>query len=44
MTEEETEELHDRTRMIVESAEGKAIAAFRPAPETVLQNVYRREV
>ncbi len=44
MTEQETEALHERTRKIVEDAQAKAVAASKPAPETLLHNVYRREV
>jgi len=44
MTENELESLHRQIRERVDAAEAKAIAAPRPAPETLLQNLYSREV
>lgn len=43
MTEAELAALHERIRERVESAEAKAIAASKPAPETLLRNIYSRE-
>lgn len=44
MTKEEIEELHDRIQKIVDNAETKAITTPKPAPETLLQNIYSCEV
>lgn len=44
MTEMEIEQMHSRVQEIVGEAEAKAIATPKPAPETLLKNVYSREV
>ena len=40
MSQQEIEEMHIRVKNLVDDAEAKAIATPKPAPETLLQNVY----
>ena len=44
ITESKVEEMHLRIQSIVENAEAKAIATPKPAPDTLLKNIYSREV
>ncbi len=44
MDRNEIREMHDRISAQVEAAEAKAIAASKPAPETLFRNIYSREV
>ncbi len=44
MTENEIQEMHERIQKIVDEAEAKAIATPKPTPETLLHNIYSREV
>lgn len=44
MTREELRAMHERIRERVRAAEARAVTASKPAPETLLRNIYSREV